>query len=67
MPWQTIVKTRRTLGETPNLDDYEKACAEFLWTKARNELNGLPDGKGLTQVWSLTESSSRFYNRLQGH
>jgi acetyl-CoA synthetase len=47
MPFQMIVKTGRKLSETPNLDDYEKVCADFSWTRARNELNGLPDGKGL--------------------
>jgi acetyl-CoA synthetase len=47
MPWQTIVKSRRNLRPAPNLDDYEKACADFSWSKARLELDGLPDGKGL--------------------
>ncbi len=47
MPLQTIVKTGRKLSKTPNLDDYKKDCADFSWTKARNELHGLPDGKGL--------------------
>lgn len=47
MLWQTIVKSRRNLRLPPNLADYEKACADFSWTKARLELDGLPDGKGL--------------------
>lgn len=47
MPWQMIVKSRRTLCLAPNLGDYEKTCADFSWTKARLELDGLPDGKGL--------------------
>ncbi len=47
MPWQTIAKARRTLSQAPNLDDYQKACANFSWTKARLELDGLPNGKGL--------------------
>lgn len=55
MPWQTIVKTRRTIGEIPNLDDYEKACADFSWIKARNELNGLPDGKGLNIAYEAVD------------
>ena len=55
MPWQTIVKTRRTLGDIPNLDDYEKACADFSWIKARNELNGLPDGKGLNIAYEAVD------------
>lgn len=48
MPLQTIVKTGRKLSETPNLDDYIKVCADFSWTKARNELNGLPDLPNIT-------------------
>jgi acetyl-CoA synthetase len=55
MPWQTIVKTRRTLGEIPNLDDYEKACADFSWIKARSELNGLPDGKGMNIAYEAVD------------
>jgi acetyl-CoA synthetase len=47
MPWQTIVKSQRRLVPTPNLVDYEKACADFSWTKARLELDGLPNGQGL--------------------
>jgi acetyl-CoA synthetase len=47
MPWQMIVKSRRNLRLVPNLDNYEKAYADFSWTKARLELDGLPDGKGL--------------------
>jgi acetyl-CoA synthetase len=47
MPWQTIAKARRTLSQAPNLDDYQKACANFSWTEARLELDGLPNGKGL--------------------
>ena len=47
MPWQTIAKARRKLSQTPNLDDYQRACADFSWPKARLELDGLPDSKGL--------------------
>jgi len=47
MPWKRIVKSRRNLGLVPNLGDYEKACADFSWSNARLELDGLPDGKGL--------------------
>jgi acetyl-CoA synthetase len=31
----------------PNLGDYERACAEFSWERARRELDGLPGGRGL--------------------
>ena len=55
MPLQTIVKTGRKLSETPNLDDYKKVCADFSWTKARNELDGLPDGKGLNIAYEAVD------------
>ena len=55
MPLQTIVKTGRKLSEAPNLDDYKKVCADFSWTKARNELNGLPDGKGLNIAFEAVD------------
>ena len=55
MPWQTIVKTRRKLSESPNLDDYERVRADFSWTKARSELNGLPDGKGLNIAYEAVD------------
>jgi acetyl-CoA synthetase len=47
MSCQTITKARRQPSQIPNLVDYQKACADFSWTKARLELDGLPDGKGL--------------------
>jgi acetyl-CoA synthetase len=47
MRWQTIVKSRKNLSQDPNLDDYARACADFSWAKARLELSGLPDCKGL--------------------
>ena len=55
MPWQMIVKSRRNLRLVPNLDDYEKACANFSWSKARLELDGLPDGKGLNIAHEAVE------------
>jgi acetyl-CoA synthetase len=47
MPCQTILKSRRSIRLVPNLADYDEACADFSWTKARLELDGLPNGKGL--------------------
>ncbi|HLA11880.1 MAG TPA: acetate--CoA ligase [Pyrinomonadaceae bacterium] len=47
MTWQLIVKSRRNVGLVPNLWDYEKARADFSWTKARLELDGLPNGEGV--------------------
>jgi acetyl-CoA synthetase len=47
MAWQTIAKTRGEPAHASNLVDYQKSYAAFSWSKARLELNGLPDGKGL--------------------
>ena len=47
MPWKRIVKSEKDMGRVPNLGNYEKACADFSWTKARLELDGLRNGKGL--------------------
>ncbi len=32
---------------TPNLSDYDRACAGFSWADARAKLDGLPGGRGL--------------------
>ncbi len=47
MHWQIIKKQREPGKIVPNLADYDKVRAEFSWTLARQELQGLPDGKGL--------------------
>ena len=38
----TIRKDVRTLAPPPNLIDYETACREFSWQRARSLLEGLP-------------------------
>ncbi len=43
----TIRKDVRTLAPPPNLIDYETACREFSWQRARSLLEGLPEGRGL--------------------
>ena len=47
MDWQPIRKGKAPTRATPNLPSYEAALASFSWEKARSELTGLPDGKGL--------------------
>ncbi len=47
MRWDTIVKTAVAGGVAPNLADYEQARRSFSWAQARQELAGLPDGRGL--------------------
>ncbi len=45
--WPTIVKTAGGTSVAANLSDYDRSRAEFSWTKARAELDGLPGGRGL--------------------
>jgi acetyl-CoA synthetase len=46
MRWPAIVKTVDA-GVAANLSNYDRSRAEFSWTGARAELNGLPGGRGL--------------------
>lgn len=45
--WETIIKSRRDWAVIPHLHDYHGVRAAFTWEKARRELDGLPDGRGL--------------------
>lgn len=36
-----------TVAVAPNMPDYERACREFSWARARTALAGLPYGRGL--------------------
>jgi acetyl-CoA synthetase len=36
-----------TVAVVPNMPDYERACREFSWPRARAALAGLPNGRGL--------------------
>ena len=42
-----IEKNRESLKPRPNLFDYDEERANFSWDKARDLLNGLPEGRGL--------------------
>jgi acetyl-CoA synthetase len=55
MAWQTIVKAKRDWAVPPNLPDYEKGRRAFSWEKARQELTGLPEGKGLNIAFEAVE------------
>jgi acetyl-CoA synthetase len=46
MRWQPIRKSAAELAAA-NLADYERACEDFSWHRARSWLPGLPDGAGL--------------------
>jgi acetyl-CoA synthetase len=45
--WSPIVKRPSDLPVVPNLIDYDRARAEFSWERARQDLDGLPQGRGL--------------------
>jgi acetyl-CoA synthetase len=45
--WAPIHKHAWPEGVTPNVVDYEAACATFTWDDARREVDGLPGGRGL--------------------
>lgn len=47
MEFQTITKSTAAWPIPPNLLDYEKTYAEFSWHVMRQEVEGLPGGKGL--------------------
>jgi hypothetical protein len=46
MNWQPI-KKQHASSLQPNLDNYERVCAEFSWEKIRGELNGEGTGRTL--------------------
>ncbi|GAU70515.1 acetyl-CoA synthetase [Streptomyces sp. NBRC 110611] len=54
MVWETIRK-----GDTPdvlpNLVDYARACSDFTWSRARDELDGLPGGAGLNMAYEAVD------------
>jgi acetyl-CoA synthetase len=45
--YATIVKAGRALAIAPNLADYESERTPDFWERARDELDGLPGGRGL--------------------
>ncbi len=47
MDWPPIIKDLSLTTVQPNLTDYHQACAEFSWKSVRDNLDGLPDGRGL--------------------
>lgn len=47
MAWPAIRKTAWPNSVIPNVVDYGDAVADFSWNKARRQLDGLPNGRGL--------------------
>ncbi len=53
MAWEPIAKPRPRVG--PNLVDYDEACSSFSWQEAREELTGLPHGRGLNIAYEAVD------------
>ena len=47
MRWPTIVKHPGDWRVAPNLTNYARTCADFTWERARQDLDGLPEDRGL--------------------
>ncbi len=45
--WETIRKRPEQWSVLPNLRDYDRTAATFTWETARQQLEGLPGGRGL--------------------
>ena len=45
--WPAIAKPHEAWTVVPNLVDYDRSRADFSWSQARAELDGLPEGGGL--------------------
>ncbi len=50
-----IRKAPRPSGPAPNLPDYQRFCGAFDWQQARDELAGLPGGRGLNIAYEAVD------------
>ncbi|NBB74816.1 MAG: acetate--CoA ligase [Bacteroidetes bacterium] len=55
MEWTPIKKTLHDGGVQPHLRDYAKARASFSWEEIRDELDGLPGGRGLNIAYEAVD------------
>jgi acetyl-CoA synthetase len=56
MAWEPIIKSRRDWEDVvPHLYDYGDVRASFAWEKARKELDGLPEGRGLNMAYEAVD------------
>ena len=59
MDWQPITKENLLASHNgelqPNLTDYEKTRAAFSWDDIAQELNGLPEGRGLNIAYEAVD------------
>ncbi|MCQ4084797.1 hypothetical protein NGB36_30560 [Streptomyces sp. RB6PN25] len=51
----TIIRKASHPRVAPNLGDYERECARFDWARAREQLSGLPGGKGLNIAYEAVD------------
>ena len=55
MDFKPIDKTPETWLVEPNLMDYETAVSTFSWDSIKQEISGLPDGKGLNIAYEAVD------------
>jgi len=55
MDWPIITKSLASYQPPPNFVDYQQTCADFSWEAVRNELDGLPDGRGLNIAYEAVD------------
>ena len=65
MRWETIHKSGKRLGQTPNMVDYDLEQVAFSWENARRALDGLPGGRGLNMAHEAVDRHAAGPNR--GH
>ena len=55
MDWKPIQKIPETWKVQPNLMDYDRICSEFSWEMVRNELSGMPEGRGFNIAYEAVD------------
>lgn len=53
--WPAIKKAPADWRVAPNLLDYQHTCADFSWADARNQLDGVPGGRGLNIAYEAVD------------
>lgn len=59
MGWEPIRKKSGAFGVRPNLEDYEGTYRSFSWVQVRDELGGLPSGRGLNIAYEAVDRHAR--------
>ena len=59
MDWSPIKKPSGAWTVAPNLLNYEKTYSEFSWESIRQELDGLPGGKGLNIAYEAVDRHAK--------